>query len=313
MEDINADTMVSSCTHGAEAQESARTLARADVEPDHDAGEPDLQHRGGQHQPGDAERDEERGRRDEDHPRQDDHRQGRPDHVRIHTHTVPSITPSLSNPTFPEQEIVVAVSWTRKALADVLFTSFRVYREELSDQRILADEIGNAIATGPQTGEALDETELEEELEGLEQEALDEKMLKTGSMPVMPSVSTAERESLLHPQSHTLESRAGSFSSKRTEEKRRWWELDGDVPVLMCVLSGSKGKSGGAGRGRGRGGRAQEVAGRDGDVRAAPRFFSAPFARDTLRGRDGREGYRRSAWRAMGEVAIHEQSTTSVA
>jgi hypothetical protein len=68
------------------------------------------------------------------------------------------------------------------------------YREELSDQRALADEIGNAIATGPQTGEQIDEGELEDELAGMEQEALDNQLLKTGTVPVLPSGPNTESE-----------------------------------------------------------------------------------------------------------------------
>ncbi|MCJ1239285.1 ESCRT-III subunit protein snf7 [Varicellaria rhodocarpa] len=59
--------------------------------------------------------------------------------------------------------------------------------EGLGDQKALADEIGNAIANGPQAGEPIDEDELNEELGQLEQEELDEKMLKTGPVPVLPT------------------------------------------------------------------------------------------------------------------------------
>jgi charged multivesicular body protein 4A/B len=55
--------------------------------------------------------------------------------------------------------------------------------DELRENHALAEEIGNAITNAP-IGEILDEADLEEELEGLEQEALDEKMLKTGTGPV---------------------------------------------------------------------------------------------------------------------------------
>ena len=61
------------------------------------------------------------------------------------------------------------------------------YREELGDQKALADEIGNAIANGPAAGEPIDEDELAEDLARLEQEDLDEKMLTTGTVPVLPT------------------------------------------------------------------------------------------------------------------------------
>ena len=50
-------------------------------------------------------------------------------------------------------------------------------------------------------GEPVDEDELENELEGLEQEQIDERMLKTGTVPVhdeinrLPSAANGERES----------------------------------------------------------------------------------------------------------------------
>jgi charged multivesicular body protein 4 len=51
----------------------------------------------------------------------------------------------------------------------------------------LADEIGNAIANGPHAGTMIDEGELDAELDELEQEALDDKMLKTGTVPNLPN------------------------------------------------------------------------------------------------------------------------------
>jgi hypothetical protein len=68
-------------------------------------------------------------------------------------------------------------------------------REELSDQKALADEIGSAIANGPQAGEPIDEDELNEELGQMEQEQLDNQLLKTGTVPVLPSGPNAERRS----------------------------------------------------------------------------------------------------------------------
>jgi len=67
--------------------------------------------------------------------------------------------------------------------------------DELREQHALGEEIASAITNAP-IGEPIDEADLEEELEGLEQEAMDERMLKTGPMPVtgdvtrLPSVST---------------------------------------------------------------------------------------------------------------------------
>ena len=55
--------------------------------------------------------------------------------------------------------------------------------DELREQHALGEEIASAITNAP-IGEPLDEADLEEELEGLEQEAMDERMLKTGTVPV---------------------------------------------------------------------------------------------------------------------------------
>ena len=64
---------------------------------------------------------------------------------------------------------------------------------------MLSQEIGDAITNMP-LGEQMDEGELEAELEGLEQEAMDERMLNTGPTPVgnrlegLPAAGTAERK-----------------------------------------------------------------------------------------------------------------------
>lgn len=60
--------------------------------------------------------------------------------------------------------------------------------DELREQHALSEEINNAITNAP-LGEAIDEADLEEELEGLEQEAMDERMLKTGTLPVTGEVT----------------------------------------------------------------------------------------------------------------------------
>lgn len=67
--------------------------------------------------------------------------------------------------------------------------------DELREQSALGQEIATAITTAP-LGEPIDEADLEEELEALEQEAMDERMLKTGPTPVggevnrLPAVAT---------------------------------------------------------------------------------------------------------------------------
>lgn len=55
-------------------------------------------------------------------------------------------------------------------------------REELREQHAIGEEIGEAI-TQSVGNQGLDETELDEELEALQQEKLDEEMLRAGPTP----------------------------------------------------------------------------------------------------------------------------------
>lgn len=64
--------------------------------------------------------------------------------------------------------------------------------EELHEQQQLGEEIANAITSAP-LGETVDEAELEDELADLEQEAMDERMLKTGTVPVGGELHAAPR------------------------------------------------------------------------------------------------------------------------
>lgn len=63
----------------------------------------------------------------------------------------------------------------------------------------MGEEIANAITSAP-IGEPVDEDELNEELAELEQEQLDNKMLKTGTVPVsdeihrLPAAANGERK-----------------------------------------------------------------------------------------------------------------------
>ncbi|CAK7200957.1 ESCRT-III subunit protein snf7 [Sporothrix eucalyptigena] len=59
--------------------------------------------------------------------------------------------------------------------------------ERIQEQNQLSEEIVNAI-TSNTIGDPLDDDELEEELDRLQQEQLDEKMLNTGSVPVSDAV-----------------------------------------------------------------------------------------------------------------------------
>ena len=72
------------------------------------------------------------------------------------------------------------------------------YRAKLQEQNALSEEIVEAM-NGINVG-AVDDQELEDELEALEQEELDTKMLKTGTVPAdaiqrLPNVANGERKS----------------------------------------------------------------------------------------------------------------------
>lgn len=61
------------------------------------------------------------------------------------------------------------------------------FREKLREQHALGEEIAQAITSAP-IGEPIDEADLEDELAELEQEQLDDKMLKTGTVPVSDEI-----------------------------------------------------------------------------------------------------------------------------
>jgi charged multivesicular body protein 4 len=80
-----------------------------------------------------------------------------------------------------------------------IFLLMTTCREILREQQMISQEIGDAITTMP-LGETMDEGDLEAELEGLEQEAMDERMLNTGPTPVgtrlegLPAAGNTERK-----------------------------------------------------------------------------------------------------------------------
>jgi charged multivesicular body protein 4 len=59
--------------------------------------------------------------------------------------------------------------------------------DKLREQNELSEDIVNAISNNP-LGEAVDDDELENELDQLQQEKLDEEMLKTGNVPISDDV-----------------------------------------------------------------------------------------------------------------------------
>ena len=97
--------------------------------------------------------------------------------------------------------------------------------DELREQHALGEEIASAITNAP-LGEPLDEADLEEELEGMEQEAMDERMLKTGTLPVqgLPAVGNQPREFHFLPFLNlrtTPDTSANNMNSKRKTRRRR--------------------------------------------------------------------------------------------
>lgn len=93
--------------------------------------------------------------------------------------------------------------------------------------------------SAPGIGQSVDEADLEAELEELQQEQLDEQMLKTGTVPVadavhkMPSPANQERKSrilqaMYHPSQMmmTNPSRAAVSSKKQTVEEDDDAELE---------------------------------------------------------------------------------------
>ncbi|KAJ2982696.1 hypothetical protein NUW58_g6391 [Xylaria curta] len=71
--------------------------------------------------------------------------------------------------------------------------------DQLREQNALSEEIVQAI-TSNQIGDHVDEDELEEELDALQQEALDKQMLSSGSVPVsdvhkLPTVANSDIKS----------------------------------------------------------------------------------------------------------------------
>lgn len=76
--------------------------------------------------------------------------------------------------------------------------------ERIQEQNQLSEEIVNAI-TSNSMGEQVDDADLEEELDKLQQEQLDERMLETGPVPVsdavhqLPAAANGEREFSLPP------------------------------------------------------------------------------------------------------------------
>ncbi|KAK5168195.1 ESCRT-III subunit protein snf7 [Saxophila tyrrhenica] len=76
--------------------------------------------------------------------------------------------------------------------------------EELREQHAVGEEIAEALTQGA-VGNAVDEDDLDEELAELQQEELDNKMLKTGSMPVSDQIQRMPNAAVGEPRSRVEE------------------------------------------------------------------------------------------------------------
>lgn len=139
------------------SQEGPRTQPRTNYFANHDTRVSNQCYRVGEYQPRDAVGNGEGWPGHEGYPRQAHRGQGGPDNVRF--------------------EVCKPV---RRTYAD--YTN----REDLREQNALSEEIVNAITTG-QTDNIIDE-DLEDELDQMQQEALDEQMVGTGTVPVSDRV-----------------------------------------------------------------------------------------------------------------------------
>jgi hypothetical protein len=158
--EANLDTL-HSCQSRSPPKEAIRSCPRADQRPNNEFRKRDIQHRDRKHKQGNAGRHEERQRGHEANPRRSHNRQGRPDNVCLHS-PLTKLTPD-------------------KLDTDVY------YREDLREQHAIGEEIGEAI-TQSIGNQGLDEAELDDELEALQQEVLDDKMLHTGQVPVADQI-----------------------------------------------------------------------------------------------------------------------------
>lgn len=118
-------------------------------------------------------------------------------------------------------EVLKAMEYAAKALkgahASMDVDQVHDIMDEVAEQHEVADEIANAISNPVGFNNDLDEDELEAELEELEQEALDEKMLDIGA----PSASV----DVELPSVPTGEPRAAESSKGRSKEDEELAEL----------------------------------------------------------------------------------------
>lgn len=101
--------------------------------------------------------------------------------------------------------------------------------DELREQQQLGEEIATAITSAP-IGEPVDEGELEEELEGLEQEMLDERMVGSkvpvgGELERAPAVPSGNRKWNPDVAGRRMSANVGLVANKKVQEDDEEEEL----------------------------------------------------------------------------------------
>ena len=102
--------------------------------------------------------------------------------------------------------------------------------EDLREQHAVGEEIAEALTQGA-VGTGIDEDELDEELAELQQEELDNKMLKTGTVPVsdqiqrLPNAAVGERKPTLSKAVHVQIANGVETARRRVEEEDEEEEL----------------------------------------------------------------------------------------
>ena len=163
-----ADEVHNSCPQCPKTKKAARALSGANERSDRHARATDLLHRVRKHKSRNSACDEECRQGDAEDTRQDEDGRRGCHHVcpfRFSIYLAHRVSRFLVRFWFRTQ---IRLTYSR--------------REQLREQHELTQEIGNAITSMPIT-DPIDEDELEADLAALEQENLDEKMLKTGTVP----------------------------------------------------------------------------------------------------------------------------------
>lgn len=97
--------------------------------------------------------------------------------------------------------------------------------EDLREQHAVGEEIAEALTQGA-VGTGIDEEELEDELAELQQEELDNKMLKTGTVPVSDQIQRLPNAAVGERRSNQLTSACEEYANLFQTARRRVEEED---------------------------------------------------------------------------------------